>query len=85
VDAAGPASAEVAIANAHRWFEHNSGWAPPDEGTLAEWMADGVSRAPDECLVRPDGWCEHHLASWTLILAAQAREDSRRWDPPTGG
>ena len=32
----------------------HSGWAPPDEDTLAEWRADGVCRAPDECLVTPD-------------------------------
>lgn len=59
-----------AVRNAHVWFEHNSGWAPPDPGTLDEWMADGVGRAPDECLVTPGGWCEHGLASWALILAA---------------
>jgi len=59
-----------AIANAHEWFEVNSGWAPPDEGTLAEWAGDGMARAPDECEVPPAGWCEHGLASWPLILAA---------------
>ena len=59
-----------AIANAHEWFVHNSGWAPPDPATLDELAADGLSRAPDECLVTPDGWCEHGLASWALILAA---------------
>lgn len=56
------------MANAHAWFEHNSGWAPPDEGTLDELLADGLCRAPDECLVAPRGWCEHGLASWLLIL-----------------
>ena len=59
---------EEAVANAMRWFEHNSGWAPPDEDTLAEWVADGVCRCPDECLVGPDAWCRHGLASWKLIL-----------------
>ena len=59
-----------AIRNAHAWFETNSGWAPPDAQTLAEWEADGVCRCPDECLVAPDAWCEHGLASWSLILAA---------------
>ena len=59
-----------AIANAHAWFEHNSGWAPPDDDTLAEWRADGVCREPDVCVVSPDGWCEHGLASWWLILRA---------------
>ena len=60
----------AALARTHEWFEVNSGWAPPDEGTLAEWAADGVCRAPDECLVTPDGWCRHGLASWQLILDA---------------
>ena len=60
----------AAIAEAHAWFEHNSGWAPPDEGTLEEWRNDGVCRAPDDCLVTPTGWCEHGLASWQLILDA---------------
>jgi hypothetical protein len=65
-----PLDAAGAIANAHEWFEHNSGWAPPDEGTMEEWLADGVCRAPDDCLVAPTGWCEHGLASWYLVLAA---------------
>jgi hypothetical protein len=69
--------AEVAVRAAHRWFEDNSGWAPPDHDTLAEWLADDVCRAPDECLVTPGGWCEHGLASWALILAALARDDLR--------
>jgi hypothetical protein len=54
----------------------NGGWAPPDDDTLAEWIADGVCRCPDECLVAPEGWCEHGLASWTLIVSALAREDA---------
>ena len=57
-----------AIRNAYAWFEINSGWAPPDAETLAEWVADGVCRCPDECLVAPDAWCEHGLACWSLIL-----------------
>ena len=69
--------ADTAVRNAHRWFEQNSGWAPPDDDTLAEWMADGVCRCPDECLAAPEGWCEHGLASWTLILDALAREDAK--------
>lgn len=52
------------------WFDVNSGWAPPDADELAEWLADGVCRAPDDCLVDPDGTCEHGLASWKLVLAA---------------
>ncbi len=60
----------TALARTHEWFEHNSGWAPPDVDTLAEWVADGVCRAPDDCLVAPDGVCEHGLASWKLVLDA---------------
>jgi hypothetical protein len=71
--------AETAVGNTHEWFEHNSGWAAPDADTLAEWVAAGVCRCPDECLVDPDGWCEHGLASWALVLAAQEREDGTRY------
>ena len=63
-------TSEQAVANAHDWFERNSGWAPPDEGTLDEWRADDVCRCPDECLVAWDGWCEHGLAAWSLVVAA---------------
>lgn len=71
-------SAAEAVAAALAWFEVNSGWAPPDDDELAEWIADGVCRCPDECLVAPDEWCEHGLASWALILTAQGHED-RAW------
>jgi hypothetical protein len=70
--------AEIAVRNAHEWFETNSGWAPPDDDTIAEWVADGVCRCPDDCIVTPDGWCEHGLASWALILAAQQEDDAAR-------
>jgi hypothetical protein len=63
-----PQSATDAIENVHHWFELNSGWAPPDPDTLAEWVADGVCRCPDECLVAPLSWCKHGLASWDLVL-----------------
>jgi RimJ/RimL family protein N-acetyltransferase len=59
-----------AIKRTHEWFEVNSGWAPPDDDELAEWLADGICRSPDDCLVRPEGWCAHGLASWWLILRA---------------
>lgn len=59
----------------HAWFEVNSGWAPPDEATLADWLADDVCRAPDDCLVTPEGSCEHGLASWKVVLDALALED----------
>ncbi|HUF33347.1 MAG TPA: hypothetical protein VMN58_09100 [Acidimicrobiales bacterium] len=73
--------AAAAVRNAHEWFEHHSGWAPPDEETLAEWVADGMCRCPDECLVAPEGWCEHGLASWWLVLADLAHDDDRRRPP----
>ena len=62
--------AATAVANAHLFFENASGWAPPDPETLAEWVADGVCRCPDECLVGPSEWCDHGLASWWLVLDA---------------
>ena len=78
--------AETAVRNAHVWFESHSGWAPPEPETVDEWAADGVCRCPDECLVAPDGWCEHGLASWALILAALADEDAARaYRPPDDG
>jgi hypothetical protein len=63
-----PVDAAEAVRNTHAWFEVNSGWAPPDPEDLAEWVAEGLCRAPDECLVTPSGWCEHGLASWKLVL-----------------
>jgi undecaprenyl-diphosphatase len=59
---------KAALARTHEWFAVNSGWAPPDDETLREWLADGVCRAPDDCLVAPESWCEHGLASWLLVL-----------------
>lgn len=72
-----PMDAEQAVRNAHHFFESHSGWAPPDPETLEEWVADGVCRCPDECLVTPDGWCEHGIASWALVLADLDRADRR--------
>jgi hypothetical protein len=63
-------SAVEGVRNAHAWFEVNSGWAPPTDETLIEWLSDGVCRCPDECLVAPDECCRHGLASWWLILQA---------------
>ena len=63
------ASVAEAMARTHAWFAVNSGWAPPDPDTLDEWLADGVCRCPDECLVAPDAWCEHGLASWAIVVA----------------
>lgn len=66
----------AALRATHAWFEVNSGWAPPDEATLGDWLADGVCRAPDDCLVEPEGVCEHGLASWQLVLDALALDDA---------
>jgi undecaprenyl-diphosphatase len=66
---ASPQSVADALILTHEWFVTNSGWAPPDEDTMADWLADGVCRCPDDCLVGPEQWCEHGLASWCLILA----------------
>jgi hypothetical protein len=60
--------ARAAIERTHEWFHHHSGWAPPDEDTIADWLADDLCRAPDDCMTTPAGWCEHGLASWWLIL-----------------
>jgi hypothetical protein len=58
----------AAITATLAWFETNSGWAPPDAETLAELAADGLGRAPDDCLTTSLGWCRHGLASWALVL-----------------
>ena len=65
-----PQTSVEAVRNAHAWFEVNSGWAPPDHDVLAEWVADGVCRCPDDCIVAPDAWGEHGLASWWLVMQA---------------
>jgi hypothetical protein len=61
-----------ALRRTHEWFEVNSGWAPPDPDTLDEWLADGLSPCPDGCVAEPAGWCEHGLASWSLVLSAMS-------------
>lgn len=61
-------SGSKAVHSTHRWFERNSGWAPPNPDTLAEWLAAGICRCPDECEVAPAAPCPHGLASWWLIL-----------------
>lgn len=68
-------SPSAAVAATHEWFDRHSGWAPPDPETLAEWMADGVCRCPDECQVPPAGVCPHGLASWWLLLVSLDRPD----------
>ena len=65
-----PLSEDEAVRNAHAWFEVNSGWAPPDDDTLSDWLAEGICRCPDDCLVPAESWCEHGLATWLLILRA---------------
>lgn len=71
-----------AVADTHAWFERNSGWAPPDPGTLAEWLADGVCLCPDGCPVEPAQVCRHGLASWWLILRTLDRPDRPSPLPP---
>jgi Family of unknown function (DUF5522) len=75
-------SAVEAIRRTHSWFERNSGWSPPDDATLAEWMSDGVCRCPDDCLVTPSEWCAHGLASWWLVLRTLDRPDGAPPLPP---
>lgn len=68
-------SLSAAVSLTHEWFERHSGWAPPDQETLAEWLEDGVCLCPDECEVRPARPCPHGLASWWLVLVALDRPD----------
>ena len=73
----------AALASTHEWFERNSGWAPPDPGTLAEWLREGICRCPDECEVVPAGTCRHGLVSWWMVLVAMDRPDRPApIDPP---
>ena len=82
---AGRAGTDVtpAVRRTRAWFEVNSGWAPPDAETLADWLVEGASRCPDDCWTDADGECEHGLATWATLLAVQAREDdaAARSDP----
>jgi hypothetical protein len=70
-----------ALRAAHAWFERHSGWAPPDEETMADWAAEGLSRCPDECVAPVDGWCTHGLASWALILRDLDEDPTARHIP----
>ena len=60
------------------WFEVNSGWAPPDPDTMAEWLADGLSPCPDACVAPSEGCCAHGLASWHLVLTDEVMFPRRR-------
>lgn len=75
-DVQGPRRSEL-LAATRDWFEVNSGWAPPDPETLADWLAEGICRAPDDCWVGPDGSCTHGLTSWAVVLDDAATEASR--------
>jgi hypothetical protein len=77
-----PGGGAAALAATHAWFEVNSGWAPPDPETLADWAAEGACRAPDECWVARHGTCRHGLASWQVVLDALAVLDAG--DAPGG-
>ena len=67
-----------ALARTHEWFEVNSGWAPPDPETLADWAAEGACRAPDECWVELRGTCPHGLVSWQVVLDDLVDRDANR-------
>jgi hypothetical protein len=70
----------AALAATHEWFERNSGWAPPDPETLADWAAEAGGRAPDDCWVAEQGICAHGLVSWQVVLDDLARHDLARHD-----
>ncbi|MDZ4826989.1 MAG: hypothetical protein SGJ13_11070 [Actinomycetota bacterium] len=70
------ASAAEAVRNVYDWFEVNSGWAPPDSDELLEWVGDGVCRCPDDCIVAPEAWCDHGLASWWLVMLDLKERDA---------
>lgn len=71
-----------ALRRTHEWFGRNSGWSPPDPATVAEWIADGVCRCPDDCMVTPTEQCPHGLASWWLVLRTLDRPDGAAPLPP---
>jgi hypothetical protein len=75
-------SGSEAVAGTFEWFDRNSGWAPPDAESLAEWLAEGLCRCPDECVVKPGSACEHGLASWWLVLRSLERPDQKPALPP---
>lgn len=84
---ADPAGRVSALFRTHEWFEVNSGWAPPDEGTLVDWALEGIGRAPDDCLVGERGVCRHGLVSWQVVLDDLEDHDSRHHgaSEPTAG
>jgi hypothetical protein len=73
-----------ALARTHEWFEVNSGWAPPDPETLADWAAEGACRAPDECWVELRGTCPHGLVSWQVVLDDLVDRDAATLHPEPG-
>lgn len=71
-----------AIGHTHNWFDQNSGWSPPDDTTIAEWVSDGVCRCPDDCVVGPTEYCSHGLATWWLVLRTLDRPRGTSPLPP---
>jgi hypothetical protein len=78
---AAPEPLPAALAATHDWFEVNSGWAPPDPETLADWAREGACRAPDECWVELRGICPHGLVSWQVVLEELADLDAATIHP----
>ena len=40
----------------------------PTNEQILYWIFDGGAEATEECLVEPDGTCEHGAKSWLLVL-----------------
>lgn len=56
-----------------QFTEHllSQGWIKgmkPTFNTLEKWEKQGISKAPDGCVVEPDGICPHGYKSWLLLL-----------------
>ncbi|WP_426573274.1 hypothetical protein [Aquihabitans sp. McL0605] len=77
-----PEQLAQALAATHAWFEVNSGWAPPDPETMADWADEGSCRAPDECWTPLHGVCRHGLASWQVVLDELADLDAATLHEP---
>lgn len=41
---------------------------PPTLEKLERWERDGYGRTPCGCKVEPDGYCQHNVPSWLIIM-----------------